>query len=142
MKLEHVARHAIQVPTLPRLLLIFLGEALLQGCGLRDKSVYSEMAVIVTDEVRLPLFKPVRSRSGYTLYVFPTRSSGHATKGELYEFRQIIALDVSCSVPNSVCEWDPDKNPDIKCSQVRTAIEDDRTISAVRTYLRSQCADK
>jgi len=111
---------------------------LLVGCGVTEKRVYSDMGFIVANEVKLPLFEPIRSRSGYLFYVFPTKSAGHATKDELYRFRQIIALDTACS-DGSVCEWDPDKVPDLKCTQISGVLKDKRVLLVVKSYLRERC---
>lgn len=131
-------------PALGFIALVALSCSLLAVLGCRppgelgDEYVYSDMGAIVDTKAKIPLLQPYESQNGYLLYVLPTRNAGHGLKGDPFEYRQLIALDTLCS-GNSVCIWDPDKQLNVRCSQITGILGDPRVRGPVRDYLKSNC---
>src|SRR5438270_8790940 len=106
---------------------------------LGDEYVYSDMGSIVASRTKIPLFQPYRSASGYLFIVVPTRTVGHALKGDPYQHPQVVAPDVLCS-GSKPCIWDTTKQLDVRCSQLKNVFADRGVRVPVKTYFRANCS--
>lgn len=118
------------------LCLVYLG--VLTTGELHDKYVFGDMGALVVKKPLVTQLVPFESPGGYLLYAVPTRTAGKAVKGDAYEFVQLIALDSLCN-NQEVCLWDPDKQIDVRCTELAEVLRDRRVLKPVKNYLRSKC---